>query len=177
MKVLYTFFFIFFSCCLFSQSFHEEVTAQLEAINVSIFSPIEQEAYTIKEDANRYFPATFILDHPDKVEVRVEIFSYPKDSTALANPHIQNGIRLGQLMNNLDDSKVSMHRLGSEDLKLYGADWATQATFNPKAEFSDRKYCQLITIFKEEVGMIFLYLLFDDLEKYEDDWRYLIGFQ
>ena len=32
-------------------------------------------------------------------------------------------------------------------------------------------------MYKEEVGLIFLYLLFDDMEKYKDEWRYLIGFE
>ena len=69
-----------------------------------------------------------------------------------------------------------MHKLGSEDLDFFGADWATQSLFNPKEEFSTKKNCQLISLYKEEVGLIFLYLLFDDIEKYKDEWRYLIGF-
>ena len=177
MKSIYTCLFLTFTSLILGQSFQEDITTQLAAINMSIFSPIEQNEYKLKEDHSKYFPATFIINHPDKLDVRVEIFSYPKDSTALANPHVQNGMRLGQIMNNLDDSTISMHRLGSEDLKFYGADWATQATFHPRIEFSNKRHCQLITIYKEEVGMVYLYLLFDDLDKYQDDWRYLLGFQ
>jgi len=79
-------------------------------------------------------------------------------------------------MDNNDDTQISLHSLSSQDLDIFGADWATQALFKPKLEFSDKYYCQLITMYKEETGLIFLYLLFDDLEKYKDEWRYMIGF-
>lgn len=166
----------FLNSVLIGQSFQEEEVAQLEDIQVQLFTPAEQEAYIIKPDKSNFFKTDFIIKQDDKVEMRVEYFSWKKDSIAISNPNIKNGIRLGQLIDNMDDSQISLHRLGSEDLDLFGADWATQATFQPKIEFSDKRYCQLITMYKEETGLIFLYLLFDDLEKYKDEWRYMIGF-
>ena len=161
---------------LLGQSFQESVIAQLEDIQVQLFTPAEQLSYEIEPDNRDFFNTDFIINHEDRVEMRVEYFSWERDSLAISNPNIKNGIRLGQLMDNMADSQISLHRLGSQDLNLFGADWATQATFQPKIEFSDKKYCQLITMYKEETGLIFLYLLFDNLEKYKDDWRYVIGF-
>ncbi len=158
-------------------SFEKEVCAALAELGVQIFSPIERATYQVKPDRNKFFQTDFILDIDDKVEVRVEYFSWKKDSLAITNPNIKNGIRLGQLMTNIDDSVISLHRLGSEDLIAFGADWATQASFHPKEEFSDKQHCQLLTLYKEEIGLVFVYLLFDNEEKYNDDWRYLIGFQ
>lgn len=166
----------FLHSLLFGQSFQEGIIAQLEDIHIQLFTPAEQAVFEIKADQREYFPADFIIDHEDKVEILVEYFSWAKDSLAITNPNIKNGIRLAQLMDNIEESNISLHRLGIEDLILYGADWATQATFRPKREFSEKAYCQLLTLYKEDVGLIFLYLLFDDMEKYKDDWRYVIGF-
>jgi len=165
------------ACSLAAQnSFQDKITEELAAMQVQVFSPIEEAAYPLEKDKNKFLATDFILKHSDKLEVRVEYFSHSKDSIAISNPHIKNGIRLGHLINNVEESNISLHRLGSEDLILYGADWATQATFRPKPEFSDKMHCQLISIYKEEVGLLFLYLLFDDMNKYKDEWRYLIGF-
>jgi len=166
----------FLNGLLQAQDFQEQVVTQLQDIHVELFTPAEQEAYTIKPDNRDFYKTDFIIKHEDKVEMRVEYFSWKKDSLAITNPNIKNGIRLGQLMDNNDDTQISLHRLSSQDLNIYGADWATQALFKPKPEFSDKYYCQLITMYKEETGLIFLYLLFDDLEKYKDEWRYVIGF-
>ncbi len=159
-----------------AQSFQEEVVSALAVAQIEIFSPLEQKAYPLRKDLNSFFATDFIIDHSDKVEVRVEVLRFPQDSLAISNPHIKNGIRLGQLIDNMNDDPVTLHKLGSEDLDFFGADWATQALFNPKEEFSTKKNCQLITLYKEDVGLIFLYLLFEDIEKYKDEWRYLIGF-
>ena len=175
-KVAYILLFLFLGISLSAQSFQDSVRQELSDIQVQLFTPAERTEYTIKPDRSVVFPTDFIIKHTDKVEVRVEFFSWEKDSIAISNPNIKNGIRLGQLVDNLGESKISLHRLGSEDLVLFGADWATQATFKPKPTFSDKKHCQLITLYKEETGLIFLYLLFDNMEKYKDEWRYLIGF-
>jgi len=157
-------------------TFDSSVEQGLSNIQAKIFNPVEQPAYEIKKDRNEFFTTNFVIKHEDKVEIRVEYFDCKKDSLAISNPNIKNGIRLGQLIDNIDESQISLHRLGTEDLEIFGADWATQATFQPKSAFSDHRYCQLITLYKEETGLIFLYLLFNDMEKYKDEWRYLIGF-
>jgi len=159
-----------------AQSFEVDIKQDLSKIQAQIFTPVERSAYDIKKDRNEFFTTDFVIKHEDKVEIRVEYFDWKKDSIAINNPNIKNGIRLGQLIDNIDESQISLHRLGSEDLEIFGADWATQATFQPKSAFSDRRHCQLITLYKEETGLIFLYLLFDDIEKYKDQWRYIIGF-
>ena len=146
-------------------------------MQLQIFSPIEQEAFNIREDRNEFFATNFIVDYSKQVEIRVEVFTFPEDSIAMNNPHVKNGLRIGQLMNNVNDSQVAMHQLGSEDLEFFGADWATQALFSPKENFSLKSKCQLITLYKEEVGLVFVYLLFDSMEKYKDEWRYIIGFR
>jgi hypothetical protein len=168
--------FLFCIGTISAQSFHEEVTFALAESNIELFAPLEQASFALKKDHNSFFKTDFQIVHTDKVEVRVEVMSYPQDSLKMSNPHINNGVRLGHLIDNINDDPVTLHKLGSEDLDFFGADWATQSMFNPKDEFSPKKNCQLITLFKEEVGLIFLYLLFDDIEKYKDEWRYLIGF-
>ena len=168
--------FLFCTVHLSGQSFQEKVTTTLAESNIELFAPLEQGAFSLKKDHNAFFKTDFQIMHTDKVEVRVEVMSYPKDSLEMSNPHVKNGVRLGHLIDNVNDDPVSLHTLGSEDLDFFGADWATQSMFNPKDEFSPKKNCQLITLYKEEVGLIFLYLLFDDIEKYKDEWRYLIGF-
>ena len=154
-----------------AQSFQDDIALDLSDIQAQIFTPVERSAYEIKKDHNEFFTTDFVIKHDEKVEIRVEYFDWKKDSLAITNPNIKNGIRLGQLIDNIDDSKISLHRLGTEDLNIFGANWATQATFKPKPAFSDRKHCQLITLYKEETGLIFLYLLFDDIEKYKAQWR------
>ena len=160
-----------------AQSFQEEVASTLADSKLEIFSPLEQKSYSLQKDNNSFFKTDFIISHSNKLEVRVEVFSFPEDSIAMNNPHVKNGLRIGQLMNNVNDSQVAMHQLGSEDLEFFGADWATQALFSPKENFSLKSKCQLITLYKEEVGLVFVYLLFDSMEKYKDEWRYIIGFR
>ncbi len=169
-------FFLFYSGIISAQSFQVEVMIALSESNIALFAPLEQAAFSLKKDHNSFFKTDFLIAHTDKVEARVEVMSYPQDSLEMSNPHIKNGVRLGHLIDNINDDPVTLHKLGSEDLDFFGADWATQSMFNPKDEFSPKKNCQLITLYKEEVGLIFLYLLFDDIEKYKDEWRYLIGF-
>lgn len=177
MKICSLFFFVVICVVNISaQSFQEETTYALAASNIVLFAPLEQEAYPLAKDQNAFFKTDFLISHPEKVEVRVEVMRYPQDSVEMSNPHIKNGVRLGHLIDNINDAPVTLHKLGTEDLDFFGADWATQSLFNPKDEFSTKKNCQLITMYKEEVGLIFLYLLFEDIEKYKDEWRYLIGF-
>jgi len=51
-----------------------------------------------------------------------------------------------------------------EDLEdLYHADWGMMHFFKPKAGFSRYEHCKMLTLYKEEVGTIFVLYLFDNV--------------
>ena len=97
-----------------------------------------------------------------EMEIRIETRS-PKNQDYYF-PNLQNGTRLAHYAANFEDSIISLFSLGDKELAFAKAEWGTQALFYPKKEFSEAKYCQLVSFYKEGGPQVFIYFLFDDPE-------------
>ena len=118
----------------------------------------------IKSIENKPFqPNGISLYYPSqKIQVIIEVEK--TNSPGISFPNLKNGTRLSHFAGNEEDSIISLHSLGDQELDLLNGEWGTQAFFRPKKEFSDYEYCQLISFYDSEKGQVFVYYLFDDTE-------------
>lgn len=169
-QILLFSFFLIASLQLTGQNISEkDIDNYFSKLGLAINWPTElkPEIKSLKKKA--FTPKAFSLYYPsEKIQILLERIS-PRKSYF---PNLANGSRLAHYAGNDEDSIISLHSLGDEELKQLNAEWGTQAFFKPKKEFSNYGYCMLISMYDEEKGQVFAYFMFDDPENHMLDHSY-----
>ena len=78
-------------------------------------------------------------------------------------PHLRAPRMAMHLASNDEDSYIAAHDLEPGEVdSLYDADWGQKFFFSPKDIFSDAKDCEMIALYREGVGMCYIFLLFEE---------------
>jgi hypothetical protein len=76
-------------------------------------------------------------------------------------PHVATARFLMDIGSNDEDSQTAVHSFGEEETAIYAADWARLFTFRPKSSFAPYEFAQLVALYKEDRGLIWVVLLFN----------------
>ena len=71
---------------------------------------------------------------------------------------------------------VGRWRAGAEDLARLNAEWAYFFDYAPKPAFSRRRRCYQASYYREGVGLVHAWLLYDDPEYLHSEWAYALPF-
>lgn len=170
--------FLFFTCStgLFAQriDLSDDFTRLLDQVKAQLVLPVETDYKDIQPLKNRWLNYDFsIRSRKEKMEIRYKILPYREEDRSFYAPHIKAMQAAIQVATNDQEYVISTLSLPEKTLQEdYHADWGKLFTFVPKAEFSDRKTCQMITIYRDGKGMIILFFLFDK-PPMELDYRHL----
>lgn len=105
------------------------------------------------------FAASF---RKEKLEIRY-FFVPDDDSDAVLIPHLRVPRMAMHLASNEEDSYLSAHEIEPGLLdSIYQADWGMMFFFQPKPLFSSAKDCQMVAVYREGVGLLYAFLLFNE---------------
>ena len=98
--------------------------------------------------------------HQPKEKYRVLVLFKPEGQPPI--PHVKATLRANHFSDNTDESLVAIHTFTEEGLEPYGADWGAVYYFRPKPALPAYRDCQMVSLFKLDVGTVHLLYLFDD---------------
>ncbi|MEO0877340.1 MAG: hypothetical protein AAFY48_22305, partial [Bacteroidota bacterium] len=82
------------------------------------------------------------------------------------------------LAGNDEDSYIAAHEIETEELEtIYQADWGQLFYFPPKGIFSEAKNCQMLALYREDVALCFVFLLFEEAPPSLPELSQLLRFQ
>ncbi len=142
----------------------------LEQMKLDIAIPVERTYKNKRIKRNEFFnPDHIIRARRHRVEIQYAIF--PKDSHPHLIPHIRHSMTVTSLTSNQDQLRtIAVHKISKEDLSnSYNADWGSISFFQPKRAFSKYQHGKLLSLYKEDRGMICILFLFDEGEEEEVD--------
>lgn len=99
----------------------------------------------------------------DKLEVRYLFIPDDDAGDAPFIPHLRVPRMAMHLARNDDDSYLAAHAVDVAVLdSVYRADWGQSFVFSPKPLFSAAATCQMTAVYREGVGLLYTFLLFDE---------------
>lgn len=162
-------YFYLFCCTFFTLNLNAQIelpelfSTQLKQLNADIFRPLDAGYKTISITGEDYVPAQFaIYSRQEKMEIRYYARTYQELGYFADSPHVDASRIVMNTATNYGELATTVHSFAPEDRKALGADWAKLFTFKPKTGFSQTEYAQMIAIYKENVGIIYIFLLFND---------------
>lgn len=141
----------------------EEFNELLARVDADVILPVEAAYRDIRPLKNRWMDYDFsIRSRKEKMEIRYKVLPFKKENRTFYAPHVKAMQVMMQVATNDQEAVVSALSLSEKSLKEdYRADWGKLFTFQPKEEFSNKQTCQMITLFREGRGMVFLFFLFN----------------
>jgi|GEM_PF-4188112 len=89
------------------------------------------------------------------------LLSFVPDNQDIA-PHVEVSAKVATLASNDQDYVIEMVGPSSEERDLLNADWAAYSYFVPKKGTGRFKYGKLTAIFREGIGLVYIYYLYND---------------
>ena len=133
----------------------------------------------IKNPTNRFQEYDFgIYLRKQKVEVRYHVVPANPESDRELIPHLRAARMAMHLAGNDEDSYIAAHEMEPEELEtIYQADWGQLFYFPPKRIFSEAKNCQMLALYREDVALCFVFLLFEEAPPSLPELSQLLRFQ
>lgn len=140
-----------------------EFNELLAEVDAHLVLPLEANYKDIRPLKNRWMDYDFsIRSRKEGLEIRYKILPFEVEKRTFYAPHVKAMQVMMQVATNDEEAIVSALSLSEKSLKDdFRADWGKLFTFTPKAEFSNKQTCQMITLFREGKGMVFLFFLFN----------------
>lgn len=140
-----------------------EFNQLLAEIDAHLILPVEADYKDIRPFKNRWMDYDFsIRSRREKMEIRYKILPFQKETRLFYAPHVKAMQVVMQVATNDQEAVVSTISLSEKSLKEdFRANWGKLFTFQPKEEFSRKQTCQMISLYREGKGMVFLFFLFN----------------
>ena len=157
----------------------ESFLSQLEDASLEFITPVEGRYKPRTPHRNPYLDYQFAMrSRKEKIEIRYFIDPLKENSLVSAAPHAAVMRMILSLATNNQDALISNLNLGNTILREdFNADWGKMAIFQPKGAFSDRTYCKMLALFKENIGMAYIFFLFDKNSRELDNRLVALRFQ
>ena len=140
---------------------------KLTATGVNFLTPVEHHFKVVNVSQNDLQPHDFaIRQKKDKVEIRYWVLP---DTGIIAGgyPHINFSSRTMTLASNDDNevvSTISLIQLSEKTLtEKYHANWGAISFFTPKKSFSDKRYCKMVGLYREGLGYVYTFFLYNNV--------------
>jgi hypothetical protein len=135
----------------------------LTAMQLEIIQPLESDYRLVRTTENDLLACPLaIRSRREKLEIRFAVRPAAEMGYLADAPHVAAGTLAANLASNDEDAFLAVHSLAAEAVReLYGADWLKIYTFPPKRSFSESENCQMIALYREGIGMAYIFLLFN----------------
>ncbi len=180
MKIGLTCLISFFLSIGFAQIDMDPVFKQYcDNMGLELFMPVEDSSRDVAIVENDYLNYHFaIRSRKEKMEIRYYLEPERADNKLAGLPHVSLSRLLMHLASNDDDAHVVVHPMEEEELTYdFGADWGQSCYFPPKRGFTEYySHCQMLALYKEGRGMVYILLLFNEAPNTLDARRLAFAF-
>ncbi len=160
---------------LYSQiKYPTELAEELSLADLEIIQPLEARYRTLRLRKNRYLQCDYgIWSRKEKLEIRYAIEPIHPNSRSANIPHVKAFSMATHLATNNEEAVISKLSISPERLaEDFNADYGEVYVFRPKSAFSEKLYCQMLVLYKEGKGMVYVFFLFDDPNNTALDYRF-----
>ena len=144
-----------------------EFLNKAERLGVEFFIPIEREVKTkklLKDDFEKY---DLVLKSGNQLELRYILQPIDIQGFNLIPPHVELTRIMASLATNDEEEHILVRSFTPHEAQIYyGADWGLYADFIPKKTFSRFPKARIVSLYKEDKGLIMCIILYrsEDLE-------------
>ena len=134
----------------------------LKDLHLSFNEPTENNYKTKRLSKNYIFNCDFSIKAKKKdLEIRYSIIEL-KEENSYIFPHITAMNTVNHIASNHKDSEIVVQDISDSDLKTnFRADWAAVFYFTPKYQFSKKRKCKMLALYKEGLGLVYIFFLFN----------------
>ena len=149
-------------------------TKKLKKAHLNFIEPVEGFYKIRLPKKDEYLKYDLVLRSEEKAfEMRFHIDPAP----TMAFPHMACFNLANSLATNDQHFNLEMQIFEQDNAhELFTADWAAYVDFIPKRSLTDKHYARLLTLFREEYGLVHLLLLFDHHGREKDLRLYTLSF-
>jgi len=170
-----------------SEIIPESFTEKIEHCNINFIQPEGFEETEIIENPDQSYD--FAIKHKElKVEIRYFIRAYDETEIEFNRtaPNIKGAMFMATIMNMTHGKSSEFEEFPPDAVKKeFGADWGATSIVELDCEFGKGyKYCTLTTIHKNDIGDVYVFYLYDEIEalykKMNDlsnNWFYTVTFK
>lgn len=146
---------------------------KLERCGLELLWPADvryREGYVPREPFEHYDFAMYSAR--EGLEIRYAIHPWDDSDPATQTPQLLAMRAAATVATNDEAYFITMRPLDQEELDFFRADGGVVYFFRPKEQFSGRKHCRLLVIYREGKGTALVYWLFDDVDNPAIDVRF-----
>lgn len=140
----------------------DTVIAHFASLKADMIRPLDSDFRDFKVAKSSFLQPCFALHSKrEKLEMRYYLQREDELGNLAGMPHVATARFLMDIGSNDEDSQTAVHSFGKEEMAIYAADWAKLFTFQPKSSFAPYAFAQLVALYKEDRGLIWVVLLFN----------------
>jgi hypothetical protein len=164
-KCLLTVFFtlIYFALASGQFAFHESksLNKKMDKMAIELFFPIETQIKKKKRIKDDFAHYDLVLKSSRRFEVRYVFVPVDMQSDTRLHPHVETTRLIASIATNDQDEHIAMEPLDQLTLNArYAADWGVSADFVPKEAFSHFPYGKILSLYKENSGLVNCIILY-----------------
>lgn len=143
-------------------------------MDVSLSMPLDAGYIAVSPTENPFQDYDFaITSDVEDMEIRYFALPYDNSDTITMSPDVLCLRTSTAVATNDEDAFISMMPLMRRELvETFGADWGVVYFFQPKTDFAAYQHCRMLMLFKDQVGSVFVFFLFNDPNNTAVDIRY-----
>ncbi len=163
--------------CCFAQATERELPQRARAMQLGLALPsiddVRFDTAAVGEGQGAYDMRW--RERHGRFELRFRMV--PDSALGRATPNVVSGSLATHLARNTEEDIVGRFRPGTEDLDRLGADWAYFWDYVPKRDWANGyAHCYQVSYFREGLGLVHGWLLYDATELRESPWVYALPF-
>ena len=146
----------------------------LESMDLDFVQPLDSDYKDYQLKNNPFFHCDYaIRSRREDMEIRYAIRPYQTGSPTTQHPNLTVFSALSSAATNEEEAIIAQIAIPKKELQeVFGADWGKMYQFTPKPGFSSAPFGRLLGLYKEEVGLVLVFFLFDDPNNPAIDLRY-----
>ncbi|MCB0707704.1 MAG: hypothetical protein KDC34_20455 [Saprospiraceae bacterium] len=152
--------------CAFAQSveFPAPFDEKLAIAGLEISQPLDAAYQTEPVYDNPYQQYDFAIHSKlEGMEIRYFVLPYNESDTLSMSPDVLCLRASTSVAVNEDEGIVSMLGITKRELReTFGADWGILYFFKPKQDFGAYQHCRMLALYKDGIGSVLVFFLFDD---------------
>jgi hypothetical protein len=159
-------------------AFSPDLLSLAKKFDLQLSTPTENRFKEIRQLQNNYLPYVYGMQSAiADLDIYVSFQAYDSLNQATSNPAIETTRLMTNAAINKEDALITVLDLGKTYVQeTFGADWGKEIYFKPKKGLSDKEHCRMVSIFKEDTGLLTLFFFFDEKTHYLDSYYNWIRF-
>ena len=143
-------------------------------MGLDFVQPLDSDYKDYQLKNNPFFRCDYaIRSRKEDMEIRYALRPYQMGSPITQLPTLTVCSALSSAATNEEEAIIAQISIPKNELQeVFGADWGIMYQFTPKPGFSTAPLGRLLGLYKEEVGLVLVFFLFDDANNPAIDLRY-----